>query len=362
MSSSKGVKCGGCLSTISGKEYLTCKSCQQVYDLLCANIDKLEYKQMKTESKHSWWCDGCRNKLPKFNKNDTPVRQGQVRREDITQCSEADDERLNVTLRNKSNSGRTNIGTENITSAEVRSALRDELKILLPTLLAAELAPVRQHLQDLQESVQFMSNQYEDLRKSYDALLNEHRAIKEECVSLRKTTASLIERVNTIEQYSRDSNVEIQGVPENKSENVVELVKKMAAVVSYAIPSSGILNCTRVASINKDGKRPRTIIVKMYSSRCRDEFLSAVTRYNKSNTDKKLCSSLLGMSGESRPIFFSEHLSPTNKSLHAATRKKAKECDYKYVWVRNGRIFMRKDETSRFIYVKNQDFLDSFSW
>lgn len=362
MSTTKRLKCGGCLSIISGDEYLNCKDCHQVYDLLCANVDKLEYQQMKTDRKRLWLCDGCRNKMPKGNKNDTPVRQGIAHRENLSQRPLLEDAHLNVTLRNKPNPQKTDINLASLTSVEVRSALREELKLILPTLLATELAPVRQQLQDLQESVQFMSNQYEDLSKCYEKLQNEHTAIKQECMNLRISTASLTERINTMEQYARDSNLEIQGVPESKSEMVIDIVKKIAAVVSYTIPDSGILSCTRVASINRDVKRPRAIIVKTYSTRCRDEFLSAVARYNKSHINKKLCSSLLGISGENRQIFLSEHLSPVNKSLHAATRIKAKEHDYKYVWVRNGRIFMRKDETSRFIHVKNQDTLNSFRW
>lgn len=57
--------------------------------------------------------------------------------------------------------------------------------LLLPWLLAAELACVRQQLQDLRAD-------------------------------------SVTVEINTMEQYSRDSDLEIQSVPENKSQNVVD--------------------------------------------------------------------------------------------------------------------------------------------
>lgn len=161
MSSTKGLECSGCLNIISG-EYLTCKNCHLLYDLLCGNVNRPEYRQMKADPKRSWVCDDCRNKKPKSNKNYT---QSLVQPENLFQCPETDDAHLNITLRNKSNPRKTDFGPANITSGEERSALREELKLILPTLLATELAP-QQQLQDLQESVQFVSNQYEDLSKS----------------------------------------------------------------------------------------------------------------------------------------------------------------------------------------------------
>ncbi|CAG9792894.1 unnamed protein product [Diatraea saccharalis] len=359
MSSTKGMKCGGCLSVIAGVEYVTCHNCHHGYDLLCANINKHEFKQMNSERKRLWVCDGCRNKQPKSNKNETPVRQGQLRREGSQQAVDTEDPHLNVTLRRKPSQ---ETQTVSFIRDEVCAALREELTRLLPTMLAAELAPVKKQLNDLQTSVKFVSDQYDDLSKSYDKLLNDHKALIEKCNHMSMNSSSLIQRVNSLEQYLRESNLEIQGVPESKSENIFGIVKKIANAVGYALSDSSILNCTRVASMNRDGKRPRTIIAKMYSTRCRDEFYSAVARFNRFHMNNKLSSSLIGIAGESRPIFVSEHLSPDNKVLHAATRQKAKENKYKFVWVRNGRIFLRKDETSRFVYIKNREVLDSFNW
>ncbi|KAL4714120.1 hypothetical protein ACJJTC_008474 [Scirpophaga incertulas] len=100
----------------------------------------------------------------------------------------------------------------------------------------------------------------------------------------------------------------------------------------------------------------------LFLPRARDKILSAVSRYNRAHPNNKLCSSLLGMINDNNAVYVSEHLSPANKSLHAATRMEAKDHNYKFVWVRNGRVFMRKDETSRFIHVGSRGFLDSFSW
>ena len=104
--------------------------------------------------------------------------------------------------------------------------------------------------------------------------------------------------------------------------------------------------------------RPRSVIVKLRSPRCRDELYSDMTRYNKSHSDDKLNSCVLGYGGSKLPVYVSEHLSPIYKSLHAAARLKAKEKSYKFIWVRYGKIYVCKSESSGTILIKNEQRLE----
>lgn len=96
--------------------------------------------------------------------------------------------------------------------------------------------------------------------------------------------------------------------------------------------------CTRIAERDTSNPRPRSVLERS-SPRLRDTFLAACVNYNKANSKAKLNSSHLGISMD-KPI------SPENKALHAATRTRAKELGYKFVWTRNGRIFIKNDESS----------------
>lgn len=113
-----------------------------------------------------------------------------------------------------------------------------------------------------------------------------------------------------------------------------------------------VVNCIRVAKQNKDSKVPRTIIAKFRNIKSRDAFYSAVYRYNKTNPNDKLNTALLGIAGDKRPVHVSKHLSPSNKILHMAARKKAREQNYQFVWVRNGRIYARKNPESSYLLIK----------
>lgn len=147
--------------------------------------------------------------------------------------------------------------------------------------------------------------------------------------------------------------MELQCVPEFKSENLISLIKQLGSTIGHNVRDDQIMNCTRVAKLNRDTKRPRSIVVQFNAPRTRDHFLEAAIKYNRTHRDEKLNSSHIDIAGEKKAIFVMEHLSTTNKALHAATRNKAKELGYKFVWVRGGRIMMRKDDTSDYIVIRD---------
>lgn len=120
-----------------------------------------------------------------------------------------------------------------------------------------------------------------------------------------------------------------------------------------------IQHVTRIAKMNKDSKRPRAVILKLRSIRYRDQLLAAVHKFNKSKKQQdKLNSTHLGLAGTAEPVYVAEHLTPANKSLHALTRKKAKEAMYSFVWIRDGRIYVRKNENSSALLIRNHDSLN----
>ncbi|KAL4720400.1 hypothetical protein ACJJTC_008224 [Scirpophaga incertulas] len=94
------------------------------------------------------------------------------------------------------------------------------------------------------------------------------------------------------------SNLEIVGLPETTNESPIDLVIKIAKFAEALRKSKGI-----------------------------------------STRD-------LGLSGPAQRFFVNEHLTPENKQLLSAAKSRAKEKAYKYIWVRNCNIFLRKNEVS----------------
>lgn len=157
-------------------------------------------------------------------------------------------------------------------------------------------------------------------------------------------------RINSLEQQSRPNNLELQCMPEAKNENVYSFITQLGQVVNCDTQKKDILHCTRIVKANSSSARPSPLVVQLASPRLLDQLLAAVQPKKPQRKTELL-------TGNKSPAYFVEHLSPSNKTLHAATRIKAKEMHYKYVWVRNGKIFVRKVDGAEYILIKNKSTL-----
>lgn len=237
------------------------------------------------------------------------------------------------------------------------SNLLTKLNTSMGTLLNTQLKSIRDEIQDVKESMSFMSSQYEEINKELKASKKSIQELQLRSDKLQPTINDIHFRINQIEQAARSNNIEIQCMPEKKNENLVELVSQLGSIINHKISEQNIIHCTRIAKVNRESSRPRSIVVQFDSTRTRDHILAATISFNKSNPQNKLNSTHFGIPGTKTPIFVSEHLSPANKALHAATRIKANEKGFKYVWVRSGKIFVRKNDTAGYIVIRNMDTL-----
>ncbi|CAK1595322.1 unnamed protein product [Parnassius mnemosyne] len=305
-------------------EFIVCIKCDKKYHYACMMIDR---KIISSDLLATWACPECVHQLPKpTNKENTPVRNVTTVR---------GNKRVAIGSPH-SDSEKVNISMEDIRLV-VEGVMEDKMNDLfkrfnenLAGFFAKEIKPMRDELLSIKESLTFINDQ---------------------------NCSALAQRVNQIEQHSRQCNLELQNVPESRNENLITMITKLGKVIGSSLKENDILNCTRTAKINRESRRPRSIIVHLASPRIRDEMLAMTSKYNKANSDNKLNTTHLGLTGHTTPVFVTEHLSPANKAIHAAARLKARERGYKYMWVRNGRVFMRKTDDSDYILVKNLDSL-----
>lgn len=356
MMSSATKVCSGCKHSLPKRDYLICVTCKQGYDLLCASLTPKRFGIMDTEAKKKWNCQECLSKLPKKDNSNTPIRltnlpSGSTKDSILSQ----DDEY--VTMRIKKQYSLADNSSSYVTVEMLRKIVKEEMTETISCLVSENLTNLNQQISGFEQSLSFISKQYDSLVQA----VNEKNEIIKNLASHNQNLSSQVrdlkDKLSQVEQSLRIANVKITGVPEHKSENLVRTVEQLGRIVESPIAESDILHVTRIAKFNKESKRPRSIIVKLQNQNRRDELLAAVSRFNKKNRDKKLNTEHLGIGGHSQPIFVSEHLTLTMKHLHAATRMKAREVGFKFVWIRDGRIFVRKSELSPAICIKDEESL-----
>lgn len=206
-------------------------------------------------------------------------------------------------------------------------------------------------LANLTESVKFMSNQFDNFGKQLSKVLNFIKELKEENKSLKETNcklkvdiSSLTKKINVLEQNAIISNVEIIGVPEQKNENCVEVVQNIATKLGVKL---SVLNAFRMYSKYSD--RLKKIIAKINSSEDKQQLMDFAKK-------RKLSTKHLNENWENGNIFINNELTAFNRDLFYKTRMFAKSNNFKFVWFKDLKIFLKKDENSKAYIV--QDDLD----
>lgn len=117
-------------------------------------------------------------------------------------------------------------------------------------------------------------------------------------------------------------------------------VGQIATCLNTSITENDIDVVHRVPS--KDKNKPN-VIIKFTTRSARDRFLSAA-RHVRLNTGT------LGFQTSS-PVYINEHLCAENKRLLGKARQLRREKEWKFVWVAQGKVLMRKSEQSPVLHI-----------
>ncbi|XP_063838184.1 uncharacterized protein LOC135087316 [Ostrinia nubilalis] len=348
--------CLACNTDAHSDEYVECTKCNGIYHYPCLNIHR---DNLSPDAISKWQCPMC---MSKQRKGDNSARLARP----STPTSQAEISFMNVTRRAAASKPVTaaapNQNDDFIRRSDLRELLREEMSNILKSHnaeLTSTLSKFSEKISNLSTSVEFMSEKFDRITEEFQQQKQEITTLKNENAGLRTEVDNLNSKLQLIDQLSRASSLELQCVPEKKAENVVQIIKQLGRVVNCPINDHDIHYCSRVAKLNPNSTRPRTIIAKFSSPRMRDSVLSAVVRHNRQHSQDKLNTTDFGFDPEKKsPVFVIESLSHENKQLHAAARQRARELKYKFVWIRAGRIFMRKNESSEAIFIRNSSVLD----
>lgn len=379
------MECKACKIAHKTEEYMKCRICLGKYHCDCLGIKVKHFLKYTEEQKTTWTCPMCLNVTQRVRtKDNTPVRSRNMQAledDSLNMSCDSFEPSAVITIPGPSASSavssgptvsNTEVTMENISALldaklnasrmEFMDSFRKVLKAEVRAMVKHELESTLKNLKDeFTATTDFMCDEQRSLKSDININADKIKNLESEKTKLLSEIARLNARLNGIEKISRSCNIEIQAVPEQKNENVLGLLKKLCDVIKLPLDDGKISACRRVAKHNATSSRPRNIVVTFASPRIRDMVLSASHRYVKAHPGRGLTSIDLEIPGETRKIFVTEHLSPEQKSLHAASRQTAKERGYKYVWIKYGQIYMRKDESAGAVLIKDMDSLNKLS-
>lgn len=317
--------CSACKKAVKASERIVCTqdACERLYHNACVNLSAETSKKI-----HFWTCPLCAIKQPRVGDNsNTPVKTNH-----ITPGDE------NVTVRKPA-----------LVTAIPHNSDGDISNTY--TALHKTMSDQFQHLCDkiggLEESIKFMSSQYEDILKTFAntkadilSIRDENKSLREELQALQVRTKHLEDEQARQEQWARLQNIEVIGVPETKVECAVDVIVQVAAQAGVTVSRDDIEFAHRVQARRPVPGVGRPIVARFRQRATKDTVVAAARKH------RNITSKMLGMGGESKNIYINEHLTKSNKQLLKICKTKALEINYKHVWTKNCRIYIRKTDTS----------------
>ncbi|CAB3233704.1 unnamed protein product [Arctia plantaginis] len=318
-------KCRRC--EVEARDGATCSACMGQFDFPCAGLTEVGWRKLG-DRKATWKCGNCKS-LSTAN-----PRTGSIK------VSSGDLENIAAELKRLS------------AQMEVLPALIDNIKAIQTELM--ELRAIRTEFSDMKASIEFVHEAMESLTCKVSIL-------EQDIISVKKTKDDVntlqhrVEKLENLhhesEQRSRMNNIEIKGVPMTNSENLFTIVAKIGDIIKCPIPKDKINYVARVPMRND--KLNKNIICSVHNNYLKSDFVSAAKKH------KNLKISDLGLQGDNT-IYINDHLTLQNKMLLNKTKTQAKDRGFEHIWIQGCNIFIRKNNTSPRLHIKNEQDLKKF--
>lgn len=209
----------------------------------------------------------------------------------------------------------------------------------------------------LQNEVDSVKNMLTGIQETIDCLIDENHELKNENAILENRIRKLENYNDEILQRSMECDLEICGVPEAENENLDEVIQTMMTSLKLEANPGYINDVYRKKIKNKNSGMPGPIIIKFNRKSYRDALLA------EKKIKKKLDSSLIFPdAGQEniRPIYINECITNFRKLIHKNARELMKKDIFKFVWIKDGKILVRKSAESNIINIRSIDDLNAY--
>ncbi|XP_064469907.1 uncharacterized protein LOC135384644 [Ornithodoros turicata] len=201
------------------------------------------------------------------------------------------------------------------------------------------LLPIKDAIDELKNSITFVSNMYDEVRGNVNKNADDINETTKRVTVLEDTVEKQAEEIqklltlqNDSEQHNRNLNLELHGIPVQEGENLRDIVRNIASKAGISdFKPEAVQHIHRLPV--KGGKIP-PILVRFTSLEARNALLQKRKMIRMLSENRDLPDNL----------YVNENLTGFNRDLLWKAKQRAKEQAYRFVWTKNGKIYVRKVE------------------
>lgn len=282
---------------------MTCNECSNPYHVgSCSGIAESAYKSKGEAGRRSWRCATCKTRT---------LGGGQERRQKKTQ-------ELDV--------------------ASLLLAINAKLD---------SLSPLRESVDKIEQAIQTLSGKYDEVLEKLDRQDGQIKDLKKRVTKMESSESSnqiklLKEEINELEWRGRRQNLEIHGLPAEPNEDLLTKVNEVAKKLE--LPELHDIDAAMHRLPARPNKTPG-IVVRFTRQALRDKWLDSRRKLKRSETT----------------VHILENLTKHNRALLWSARQWARNKQYRYVWHRDGKVFVRRSDGERAFLIKCEEDLLTLS-
>uniref|UniRef100_A0A8D8TG69 PHD-type domain-containing protein n=1 Tax=Cacopsylla melanoneura TaxID=428564 RepID=A0A8D8TG69_9HEMI len=309
-------KCGVCTKLLSSEgDFATCGMCKKSYHFACTTVSESSWRSMGPERKGSWKCATCKN-----NSSKTALT-----RKNSDELSDKSEKSVPV-----------NVSTDQVSELFEKRFKQFE-------------ARMSGKFKEFEDTLSYYGNQLSDMSETIKKveqknIMLEKRLEKQEVEikELKKKARDMEVMVQDKEQRDNGDKIEITGFKEKAvvDENVFmkKLLEKTGCIGESGVEFK-VTKTTRTAGNERGGSQ--TLVVQFKTMATRNLVLDKIKK-------EKLYAKMGDVVGDNNTnIYFNEYLTPYYKKLYFEARKVKKEKKYAFLWIKHGKILLKKNENSR---------------
>lgn len=188
-----------------------------------------------------------------------------------------------------------------------------------------------------------MCNAFSKLNDTMANLASEVSELKKENKEKDIRIQQMENKVNTLEQQTLSKGIEIKNVKNNEL-TPIDVIKTIAASVNVDLQDNDISNAYKMQKQEK-------IIIDFCSLNKKRELMAKIVRHRvKGDVIHK---NLNENNNSSNNIYINDQLTAHNRRILWLAKVKAKETGWKFVWVKNGNIMIKKTENTAALIISN---------
>lgn len=323
-------------------DYVKCFNCKANYHYSpCTTIIKKTHDSMNPEKRAEWKCQNCRKSkspIPTVVLEDTSQQKQQRDDDDTNAYNDENAKRFKDSL------------SLNMLNSKLCSVQSDvnEIKTTIQTIATNVNTSHLQIKEEIHNALATITNTLANLATQVSDLHDKN-------TENSKQISEMDKRINKLEQQAINKNIEINNI-QNKEMSAVEVVKKIAASLTIDLEQHDISNAYRLR--NNENK----IVVEFSTLNKKRELMSKIRGHRiEANILYEDESNNANNNSNNNYVYVNDQLTANNRRLLWLTKIKAKECNWKFVWVKNGNIFARKIENSPAIIINNAADIESIN-